>query len=317
VKIIFAGTPEFARSALLALIQTKHEIVCVYTQPDRPAGRGMQLKPSPVKALAIEHGLPVQQPLSLRKSEAFDQLQNYPCDLMVVAAYGLILPQAVLDFPRLGCINIHASLLPRWRGAAPIVRAIQAGDEKTGISIMQMEAGLDTGPYYLRYEHAIGATDNAQVLHDQLAALGAKALLDSLPIVFGAQTVPTIQPDIGVTYAHKILKTEAPIDWDQEADAIVNKVRAFDPFPGATTVLNQTTLKIWSAHVGSSLQENSTNEPGKVIALSAEHFVVACKDGSVTVTETQLPGGKRLAGRAMMQALASIAQPLRVQAQLQ
>jgi methionyl-tRNA formyltransferase len=317
VKIIFAGTPEFARSALLALIQTKHEVVCVYTQPDRPAGRGMQLKPSPVKALALAHGLPVEQPLSLRKNEAFDQLQNYPCDLMVVAAYGLILPQAVLDFPRLGCINIHASLLPRWRGAAPIVRAIQAGDEKTGISIMQMEAGLDTGPYYLRYEHAIGVADNAQVLHDQLAALGAKALIDSLPIVFDAQTVPTVQPEIGVTYAQKILKAEAPIDWDQVAVTIVNKVRAFDPFPGATTVLNQTTLKIWSAHIGSTLHENNVKEPGKVIALNAEHFVVACKDGSVHVTEAQLPGGKRLAGRAMMQALTATPESLHMQAQLQ
>ncbi len=316
MKIIFAGTPEFARSALLALIQTKHEVVCVYTQPDRPAGRGMQLKPSPVKALALEHSLPVEQPLSLRKSEAFDQLQNYPCDLMVVAAYGLILPQAVLDFPRLGCINIHASLLPRWRGAAPIVRAIQAGDEKTGISIMQMEAGLDTGPYYLRYEQVIGVTDNAQVLHDQLATLGAKALIDSLPIVFGAQTVPTIQPEIGVTYAQKILKAEAPIDWDQAAVTIVNKVRAFDPFPGATTVLNQTTLKIWSAHIGLPLQENSVTVPGKVITLNTEHFVVACKEGFVNVTEAQLPGGKRLAGRAMMQALTAIAEPLHLQAQL-
>jgi methionyl-tRNA formyltransferase len=317
VKIIFAGTPQFARSALLALIQAKHEVVCVYTQPDRPAGRGMQLKPSPVKALALEHGLPVEQPLSLRKSEAFDRLQTYPCDLMVVAAYGLILPQAVLDFPRLGCINIHASLLPRWRGAAPIVRAIQAGDEKTGISIMQMAAGLDTGPYYLQYEQAIGGADNAQVLHDQLAALGAKALLDSLPIVFGAQTAPTIQPEIGVTYAHKILKAEAPIDWDQVAVTIVNKVRAFDPFPGATTVLNQTTLKVWSAHIGSPLHENSVIKPGKVFALNAEYFVVACKDGSVNVTEAQLPGGKRLAGRAMMQALTALAEPLCVQAQLQ
>jgi methionyl-tRNA formyltransferase len=317
VKIIFAGTPEFARSALLALIQAGHDVVCVYTQPDRPAGRGMLLKPSPVKALALEHGLPVEQPLSLRKSDAFEQLQRYPCDLMVVAAYGLILPQAVLDFPRLGCINIHASLLPRWRGAAPIVRAIQAGDEKTGISIMQMEAGLDTGPYYLQYEQAIGVNDNAQVLHDQLAALGAKALLDALPIVFAGQITPTKQPENGVTYAQKILKAEAPIDWDQLAVTIVNQIRAFDPFPGATTVLNQKTIKIWSAHVGSPMQENTLHKPGKVLAIHAEHFVVACKDGSVSVTEAQLPGGKRLAGRAMVQALTALSEPLLVQVRLE
>jgi methionyl-tRNA formyltransferase len=317
VKIIFAGTPEFAGAALLALIQSGHDVVCVYTQPDRPAGRGMQLKHSPVKTLALEHGLPVEQPLSLRKSEAFDQLQKYPCDLMVVAAYGLILPQAVLDFPRLGCINIHASLLPRWRGAAPIVRAIQAGDKKTGISIMKMEAGLDTGPYYLQYEQPIGAADNAQVLHDQLAALGAKALLDSLPIVLSDKTVPTEQPEEGITYAQKILKVEAPIDWGQMAVTIVNQIRAFDPFPGATTVLNQKTLKIWSARIGSSTQETSLNKLGTVLALNADHFVVACKDGSVHVTEAQLPGGKRLAGRAMMQALTALSEPLHVQALLQ
>jgi methionyl-tRNA formyltransferase len=317
VKIIFAGTPEFARSALFALIQSEHEVVCVYTQPDRPAGRGMQLKPSPVKALALEHHLAVQQPVSLRKNEAFEELQKFPCDLMVVAAYGLILPQIVLDFPRLGCINIHASLLPRWRGAAPIVRAIEAGDEKTGISIMQMEAGLDTGPYYRQYEHAIGIHDNAQVLHDQLAALGATALLDSLPIIFGGQIVPTVQPETGVTYAQKIFKAEAPINWDQAAVTVANKIRAFDPFPGATTVLNQTTLKIWSAHCGASLHESSANEPGRILALNAEHFVVACKQGSVNITQAQLPGGKRLAGRAMMQALTALSVPLHVQARLQ
>jgi methionyl-tRNA formyltransferase len=316
VKIIFAGTPEFARSALAALIQAGHNIVCVYTQPDRPAGRGMQLKPSPVKALALEHGLPVEQPILLRKTEAFEQLKRYPCDLMVVAAYGLILPQAVLDFPRLGCINIHASLLPRWRGAAPIVRAIQAGDEKTGISIMQMEAGLDTGPFYLQYEQAIAPSDNAQQLHDQLAALGAKALLDSLPIVFGGQTVPTVQPELGVTYAHKILKSEAPIIWDQPANFIENHIRAFDPFPGATTVLNQKTIKVWSAQIGSHKSENGAL-PGTILALNADSFTVACKDSAVQITGAQLPGGKRVAGRAMMQTLTALSEPLALQVVLQ
>ncbi len=316
MNIIFAGTPEFARVALQALLQTDHQIVCVYTQPDRPSGRGMQLKPTPVKALALAHDLPVEQPLSLRKAEAFERMQQYPCDLMVVAAYGLILPQTVLDFPRLGCINIHASLLPRWRGAAPIVRALQAGDQTTGISIMQMEAGLDTGPYYLQVQQPILPTDNGQTLHDRLAAQGAKALIDALPLVFSGQTKPTIQPEQGVTYAQKILKNEAPVQWQLNAGQVVDQIRAFNPFPGATTVLNQHTIKIWSAQFGDESLANGP-VPGTVLALDAEHFEVACAIGSVVVTEAQLAGGKRLSGRAMMQALTAPGVALQAKMQLQ
>ena len=244
MKLIFAGTPEFAALALRELIAAGHEIALVLSQPDRPAGRGMALQASAVKQVARAAGIEVFQPLSLRDEAAQARLREVGADLMVVAAYGLILPQVVLDLPRMGCLNIHASLLPRWRGAAPIQRAILAGDAETGVCIMQMEAGLDTGPVLRSEALPIGAKDNAASLHDKLAALGGRLIVEALRnLPLGAQS----QPTEGVTYAHKIEKREAPLDWRSSAAQLVRQVRAFNPFPGATASIEGQTVKIWQA----------------------------------------------------------------------
>ena len=286
MRLIFAGTPEFAAEALTALIEAGHEVALVLTQPDRPAGRGMALQPSAVKKVALAHGIEVFQPLTLRDGEAQAKVAAQAAEVMVVAAYGLILPQAVLDMPRFGCLNIHASLLPRWRGAAPIQRALLAGDAETGVCIMQMEAGLDTGPVLLRDAFAIGDDDTTASLHDRLASLGARLIVEALA---GLPLPAVAQPDEGVTYAHKIEKAEALIDWRKSAAELDRHIRAFNPFPGAQAQFAGQTVKLWAARpvVGAG-------EIGTILAVDRKTVVVACGDGALAVSELQKAGGKRL-----------------------
>lgn len=304
MKVAFAGTPEFAQVALARLHAARFEIALVLTQPDRPAGRGMKLQASPVKQFALEHHLRVEQPRSLRLDgkypddavQARDALLAAAPDVLVVAAYGLILPAWVLELPRLGCINIHASLLPRWRGAAPIHRAIEAGDAQTGITIMQMDAGLDTGDMLLVERLAIRPDDTTASLHDRLASLGGRLIVEALEIAACGGLQATPQPDAGVTYAHKIEKAEAAIDWRNDAATIECRLRAFDPFPGATAVLNGETIKCWRAEVVAG-----GGEPGCVLAAADDGVTVACGSGALRLTELQRPGGKRLPAKAFLQ----------------
>lgn len=293
LRIVFAGTPEFAAEHLKALLDTPHRIVAVYTQPDRPAGRGQKLMPSAVKSLALEHGLPVMQPQSLRNAEAQAELAALRADLMVVVAYGLILPQAVLDIPRLGCINSHASLLPRWRGAAPIHRAIEAGDAETGITIMQMDEGLDTGPMLLRRRLPILPNDTTGSLHDRLAALGAQCIVEALAALPDGSLTAEPQPETGVTYAAKIGRAESALDWSRPAAELHCAIRAFNPFPGAVGSLRDTTIKIWAAErvAGGEL---AGSEAGTVLAAGEEGIVVACGEGALRLLQLQRPGSKRL-----------------------
>lgn len=296
MRLIFAGTPEFAARALAALLAAGHEVTLVLTQPDRPAGRGMKLMPSAVKQLALQHGIPVYQPEKLRDPASHEPIRAAVAagaGLMIVAAYGLILPQAVLDLPPLGCVNIHASLLPRWRGAAPIQRAIEAGDTETGITLMQMDAGLDTGAMLLREALPIAPTDTASTLHDKLAAQGARLIVEALPRL--DKLVPAIQKDGGITYASKITKEEAQLDWHQSAATLARRVRAFNPFPGATALLGDTPLKLWRAEAVSG-----QGEPGTVLASGPEGVQVACGEGALCLTELQKPGGKRLPVREFL-----------------
>ncbi|QAU32893.1 methionyl-tRNA formyltransferase [Janthinobacterium sp. 17J80-10] len=309
MKIIYAGTPEFAAVALQAMHAAGHDIVLVLTQPDRPAGRGMQLQASPVKQFALAHHLPVAQPVSLRLDgkhpdvarEAHDLLHSVDADVMVVAAYGLILPRSVLDIPKLGCINIHASLLPRWRGAAPIHRAIEAGDAETGVTIMQMEEGLDTGPMLAMQSVPIAIDDTTGTLHDKLAALGADMIVDALAQLDKGTLPATPQPEAGVTYAAKITKEEALLDLSQSAIEVARKIRAFNPFPGASALFNDVAVKLWHAD---ALAENGNAAPGQVLKADADGVVIACGSGAVRVTQLQKPGGKRLAAREFLQGFA-------------
>jgi methionyl-tRNA formyltransferase len=299
VKVIFAGTPEFARAALERLHAAGFRIPLVLTQPDRPAGRGMKLHASPVKQFAQEQGIPVAQPRSLRldgkypeDAEAAKQaIEAAQADVMVVAAYGLILPQWVLDTPRLGCLNIHASLLPRWRGAAPIHRAIEAGDAQTGVTIMQMDAGLDTGAMLLREAVPIAGDDTTASLHDKLAALGGRLIVEALELAACGGLKSVAQPEEGVTYAHKIEKAEAAIDWSQPAEAIARRIRAFDPFPGATGVVAGEVVKLWAAD---ALPAAGGRAAGLIEAVSPEGLLVRCGTGTLRVTQLQRAGGKRL-----------------------
>lgn len=286
MRVIFAGTPVFAAEALKAILAAGHEVALILTQPDRPAGRGMNLQASPVKALALAEGLAVFQPPTLKDAEAQARVAAVAAEVMVVAAYGLILPQSVLDLPRHGCINIHASLLPRWRGAAPIQRAILAGDAETGVCIMQMEAGLDTGPVLLRGAFPIEAGESAVSLHDRLAALGAKLIVEALA---GLPLAAQPQPAEGVTYASKIEKAEAIIDWRYPAVELDRHVRAFNPFPGAQASLGGQTVKLWQA-----APLAASGEAGTVLAVDRQQIVVACGDGALAITELQKAGGKRL-----------------------
>jgi methionyl-tRNA formyltransferase len=299
MKIIFAGTPEFAATALAALHAAGFEIPLVLTQPDRPAGRGMQLQASAVKQFAQAHGIAVAQPVSLRldgkhpdvAAEAHALLRTTPHDVMVVAAYGLILPQSVLDIPPRGCINIHASLLPRWRGAAPIHRAIEAGDSETGITIMQMDAGLDTGPMLSMQSLPIAAQDTTASLHDRLAALGGTMIVDTLRRLEQGPLLATPQPQDGVSYAAKIAKEEAALDFTQTAEHLARKIRAFNPFPGAAARFDGTAVKFWCAEPVAA----GAWQPGQVIAANAQDgVVVACAEGALRISELQKPGGKRL-----------------------
>ncbi len=300
-RIAFAGTPEFARVALEALHAAGFEIVLVLTQPDRPAGRGMKLQASPVKQFALQHGWPVAQPRSLRLDGKYpddaraarEAITAARLDAMVVAAYGLILPQWVLDAPARGCLNIHASLLPRWRGAAPIHRAIEAGDAETGVTLMQMDAGLDTGDMLLRETVAIEDDDSTARLHDRLAALGGRMVVEAVRQALDGALRPVPQPAEGVTYAHKIEKHEAPVDWCQDAAAIARRIRAFDPFPGATGTLVGETVKFWRAQALPDAAPASPS-PGTVLAVASEGIDVAAGSGVVRLTELQRAGGKRL-----------------------
>ena len=290
MKILFAGTPDFAARALEALLAAGHEVALVLTQPDRPAGRGMALQASSVKKVALAHGIPVSQPERLKDPATHEPLRAAcaaGAELMVVAAYGLILPQAVLDVPPRGCINIHASLLPRWRGAAPIQRAIEAGDAQTGITIMHMEAGLDTGPMLLSRAISIDPQDSTGSLHDRLARLGGELVVEALARL--DELVPVVQPEAGVTYASKILKAEAQLDWNQAADVLARKVRAFDPFPGAVVTLAGEPVKAWRGTT-----EAGSGRPGQVLAADSSGIVVACGEGVLRLTELQKPGSRRV-----------------------
>lgn len=301
MNIIFAGTPEFARVAVARLHAAGFHVSLVLTQPDRPAGRGMKLQASPVKQFALDHQIPVAQPHSLRldgkypdeAAAAREAIANAQADAMVVAAYGLILPQWVLDAPRLGCFNIHASLLPRWRGAAPIHRAIEAGDAQTGVTIMQMDAGLDTGDMLLLERLPITETDTTGLLHDRLASLGGRLTVEALELAACGGLQPVPQPAEGVTYAHKIEKAEAAIDWQLPADVIARRVRAFNPFPGAATALAGEAVKVWMAQADTSGATDGAAQPGQVLSV-ADGIRVQTGDGVLVLTELQRAGGKRL-----------------------
>ena len=289
MRIVFAGTPEFAAQHLQALLDAGREVVAVYTQPDRPAGRGQKLMPSPVKQLALQHGIAVYQPQTLRDPAAQAELAALTPDLMVVVAYGLILPQVVLDTPRLGCINSHASLLPRWRGAAPIQRAIEAGDASSGVTVMQMEAGLDTGPMLLKVTTTITAEDTGGSLHDRLATLGSQAVVEAVTKLAAGELRGEVQDDSLATYAHKLNKDEARLDWSRPAVELERLVRAFNPWPICHSTLNGEALKVHAAQLG-----EGQGAPGSVLAADRSGLTVACGEGALRLTRLQLPGGKPL-----------------------
>ena len=305
LRVIFAGTPDFAKRALDCIVAAGHTVVLVLTQPDRPAGRGMQLQASAVKQCALGFAIPVSQPQSLRLDGKFSEdaaqaqaaIAAAAADVMVVAAYGLLLPQWVLDMPRFGCLNIHGSLLPRWRGAAPIHRAIEAGDTETGVTIMQMDAGLDTGAMVSSRALQIGVDETTGQLHDRLAALGAEQIVTALADLGtssggGLRTVP--QPDTGVTYAHKISRQEAQIDWRESAVQIERRIRAFNPFPGAVAPAQGDNIKIWQACLAEASSQRA-GAPGQVVAIGPQGITVATGSGSVCLQSLQRAGGKRLA----------------------
>lgn len=292
MKIIFAGTPEFAAKSLAALVENNFDIIAVYTQPDRPAGRGKKLMPSEVKAVALEHDIPVYQPLNFKSDEALDELKALDADLMIVAAYGIILPKAVLEAPKLGCINIHASLLPRWRGAAPIQRAIQHNDDETGITIMQMDEGLDTGDMLLKLSTEISPEDTGGSLHDRLAELGAEAILSYLrskPEVITA----TKQDDSLANYAHKLSKQEALLDFNKNAAALAREVRAFNPWPVSYLEQDGKRIRVFEAEV----EQGKPAAPGTVLEKSAHGVLIACNEQALRITRLQLPGGKQISAQ--------------------
>ncbi len=289
MRLVFAGTPDFAATALKALIAAGHTIVGVYSQPDRPAGRGRKLQPSPVKQVALDHEIPVFQPETLKTAEAQKQLADLKPDVMIVAAYGLILPKAVLDIPTHGCLNIHASLLPRWRGAAPIQRAIAAGDSETGITIMQMDEGLDTGAMLLKSLTAIDTSDTGGSLHDRLAELGGKAIIKALELLKKGELTGEPQNDDLACYASKLSKTEGHIDWATDATAIERLIRAFNPWPGTYTDLGDQRIRI---HEARALVTDSDAFPGTVVHRDRDGIDIACGNGTLRITRLQLPGSR-------------------------
>ena len=290
-RIVFAGTPDFALESLKALVEAGRSPVAVLTQPDRPAGRGKKLTASPVKRYAEQRGIPVRQPETLRDEQAQAEFAALEPDLLVVAAYGLILPQAVLDIPRYGCLNVHASVLPRWRGAAPIQAAILAGDTKTGVSLMAMTAGLDCGPVFHVEELEIGPGETAGELHDRLATLGGRTLVAHLDAILGGDLEAVPQDDAEATYAPKINKQDARVDWSLSADEVARRIRAYNPFPGAFCFSGDTRIKIWRAEAA-----GGSGPPGAVLQCDREGVVVACGDGAIRLDELQLPGKRRVAG---------------------
>ena len=306
LRLIFAGTPEFAASHLQALIDSKHQLIGVYTQPDRPAGRGKKLQGSPVKSVAQSAGLPLYQPASLKGVDTQEALAAMGADLMIVVAYGLILPQAVLDATRLGCLNVHASLLPRWRGAAPIQRAIEAGDSTSGITIMQMDAGLDTGDMLATDSCPIGHRTTAAALHDTLLAMGPPLLLDVLANLPTHQASARQQDDSGANYAHKIAKAEADIDWTLSAHELDRRIRAFNPFPVCFSTLDEQRIRVWQAQ---PLQTGGSASPGTILQAGEEGILVSCGQGQLAIESLQLPGGKALTAGQVLSARQALFAP--------
>lgn len=292
LKIVFAGTPDFASAHLQTVLDTHHQVIAVYTQPDRPAGRGRKLKPGPVKELALQHDIPVYQPKTLRDEAAQQELAALGADLMIVVAYGLILPQVVLDTPKHGCINVHGSILPRWRGAAPIQRAIAADDKESGVTIMQMDAGLDTGDMLIKAFCPIHATDTSSDLHDRLIEVGQPALVEAVDAIAEGSLTPERQDDNLANYAHKMSKEEAHIDWSKPASELDCLVRAFNPWPVATTEFDELVIRVWEA---SPVADSSDQEPGVLVKADKEGLDIACQQGMLRVTKVQLPGSKAMA----------------------
>jgi len=294
LKVIFAGTPEFSVAPLQALLDSNHDVIAIYTQPDRPAGRGRKLTASPVKQLALQHDIPVYQPNSLRDAEAQTALAELNADIMIVVAYGLILPKAVLEMPKYGCLNIHASLLPRWRGAAPIQRAIEAGDAETGVTIMQMDVGLDTGDMLYKMSTPIAAEDNAQSLHDRLSQMGSKALMETLAQLQAGQLTPEKQDETRVTYAEKLNKAEAEIDWTQPGETVLRKIQAFNPWPMAFTRFQEQPLRVLQARIADdTAQKEANSKPaGLVIDVDKNGILITTGSRPIWLTQVQ-PAGKK------------------------